>query len=93
MKQYNHKDSILIEDQALNFHIHTLKQGANASPFESVLKIAEVYAMNHQAFLDIWDDKKELQTIANNVAKRVQIQRDSIHGKLYHGQHDHLLSK
>jgi len=83
MKTYNHEKSTIIEDQALNFHIHTLKQGANASPYESVLKIAEVYlSSNHQAFLDIWDDKKELRTIANNVAERVQNERDSIHGRL-----------
>ena len=87
MQQYNHENSTIIEDQAFALHLHTLKvgyrpTGGHLSPFDTVLKIARLYAEINDDFQEISEDYVELATIANNLAERIQNERDSIHGRL-----------
>ena len=82
METYNHNNSTIIEDQAWALHFHTLIQGEGFSAFDSVLKIAKLYAEINDDFKAILEDYVELAYIAANVAERTQNERSSIHGRL-----------
>ena len=82
MNTYNHNNSTIIEDQAWALHFYTLIKGEHANPFDSVLKIAKLYAEINDDFKAILEDYVELAYIANNVAERTQNERSSIHGRL-----------
>lgn len=82
METYNHKNSTIIEDQALALHFHILMAGERSHAFDSMLKIASLYAEINDDFKAIREDYVELAFIANNVAERTQNERDSIHCKL-----------
>jgi len=82
MKLYTHGNSQIIEDQAWALHFHTLVQGAFINPFDSVLKIAKLYAEINDDFKAILEDYVELAHIAEHVARRAVNERESIHGRL-----------
>ena len=82
MNTYKHNNSTIIEDQAWSLHFHKLTQGEDASPFDSVIKMARLFAEINDDFKAILEDYVELAYIAEKVAERTQTARDSIHGKL-----------
>ena len=82
MKTYTHGNSQIIEDQAWALFFYTLMKGEHASPFDSVLKIARLYAEINDDFKAILEDYVELAHIADHVARWTVNERESIHGRL-----------
>tara|TARA_R100001244_G_scaffold129069_1_gene100241 strand:- start:33 stop:320 length:288 start_codon:yes stop_codon:yes gene_type:complete len=93
MKQYYYKNSTKVEDASLNIAVDLIKNGSldglGVPHHHIVRKVAELYAEVNSDFRVIADNKRnELTKIANNLAKRIENETVSIHGKLHPYQMD-----
>ena len=58
--------------------------------YRSVYAIAKLYAEVSDEFRNIFNDMNRLVEINRELQERIKRETESIHGKFYYGQHDHL---
>ena len=61
--------------------------------YRSVNAIAKLYAEVSDEFRDIFNDMNRLVEIDKELKARIDRETESIHGKFYYGQHDHLFDE
>jgi len=62
-----------------------------STSFGSVKAIAFIFADGCDEFRNIFNDMNRLVEIDKELKQRIENETESIHGKFYYGQHDHLI--
>lgn len=92
------KNETTILDQAFGHYCLKVDQypdliAVNSTSFGSVKTIAQLYAEISDDFRNIFNDMNRLVEIDKELKARIDRETESIHGKFYYGQHDHLFDE
>ena len=91
------KNETKILDQAFGHYCLKVDQypdliAVASTSYRSVDTIAKLFAEVSDEFRNIFNDKNRLVEIDKELKARIDRETESIHGKFYYGQHDHLLN-
>ena len=86
-----------ILDQAFGHYCLKVDQypdliAVDSTSFRSVKTIAQLYAEISDEFKNIFNDMNRLVEINKELKQRIENETESINGKFYYGQHDHLFN-
>jgi len=92
------KNETKILDQAWSHYCATVDQYPDLIPvastsYRSVNAIAKLFAEASDDFRNIFNDMNKLVEIDKELKARIDRETESIHGKFYYGQHDHLFDE
>ena len=91
------KNETKILDQAFSHYCAKVDQypdliAVDSTSFGSVKTIAQLFAEVSDDFRNIFNDMNRLVEINEELKQRIENETESIHGKFYYGQHDHLFN-
>ncbi len=91
-------NEVVILDQAFGHYCLKVDQypdliAVDVTSFRSVNAIAKLYAEISDEFRNIFNDMNRLIEIDKELKARIDRETESIHGKFYYGQHDHLFDE
>ena len=91
-------NEVIILDQAFGHYCLKVDQypdliAVDSTSFRSVKTIAQLYAEISDDFKNIFNDMNRLVEINKELKQRIDRETESIHGKFYYGQHDHLFDE